>query len=51
MTAVYLGPELMFTWREKLSAEIGLDWPVSMDNTALQAVPDYRVRVALTWHF
>ena len=51
ITAVYLGPELMFTWGEKLSAELGLDWPMSLDNTALQIVPDYRVHAALTWHF
>jgi hypothetical protein len=51
LTAVYIGPELVFTWGEKLSADLGLDWPVSMDNTALQIVPDYRIRAALTWHF
>ena len=51
ITAVYLGPELVATWRRHLSAEMGVDLPVVMHNTALQAVPDYRVRGALTWHF
>jgi len=51
VTAVYLGPQITFTWSEKLSAEVGVDLPVSMDNTALQAVPDYRIRAGLTWHF
>lgn len=51
ITAVYLGPEIVLTWQEKLSAEFGVDLPVSIDNTALQAVPDWRVRGALTWHF
>ena len=51
ITAVYLGPEIVLTWQGKLSAEFGVDLPVSIDNTALQAVPDWRVRGALTWHF
>jgi hypothetical protein len=51
VTSVYLGPEIIATWKDKLSAELGLDLPVSIDNTALQLVPDYRVRAALTWHF
>jgi hypothetical protein len=51
ITAVYVGPEFSCSWRENLSAEIGVDIPVSIDNTALQAVPDYRVHAALSWHF
>jgi hypothetical protein len=51
ITAVYLGPEIVATWKDKLSAELGLDLPVLINNTALQLVPDYRVRAALTWHF
>ena len=51
LTAVYVGPQLSVTWMEKFSAEAGLDLPVSVRNTALQTVPDYRVRFALTWRF
>jgi hypothetical protein len=51
ITSVYIGPQLTATWGEKLSAELGVDIPVSIDNTALQAVPDYRIRAAFTWHF
>ena len=51
VTAVYMGPQLSFTWSSKLSAQLGADLPVSIDNTALQTVPDYRVRGGLTWHF
>src|SRR2546421_8492377 len=50
-TAVYLGPQITFTWSDKLSAEAGVDFPVTIRNTALQTVPDYRVRAGLTWHF
>jgi hypothetical protein len=34
-----------------LSAELGLDVPVLLENTALQMVPDYRVRAAITYRF
>ena len=51
LTAVYVGPQLRFTWSDKLSADLGVDLPVSINNTALQIVPDYRVRAGLTWHF
>jgi hypothetical protein len=51
ITAVYVGPEFYTSWRENLSAEIGVDIPVSIDNTALQAVPDYRIHAAFSWHF
>jgi hypothetical protein len=51
MTAVFLGPELSYTWQEHLSAELGAEFPLIQDNTALQLVPDYRVKAAVTWHF
>ena len=51
ITAVYFGPEINYTWSDKLSAELGVDLPVSTTNTALQLVPDWRVRAAVTWHF
>ncbi|MBU6399176.1 MAG: hypothetical protein KGS61_02565 [Verrucomicrobia bacterium] len=51
LTAVYLGPELTFTWRNKLSAQVGADLPLRVDNSAFQIVPSYRVRASLTWHF
>ena len=51
ITAVYLGPQINYTWSDKLSAEFGVGLPVSISNTALQLVPDWRVRAAVTWHF
>ncbi|HYV26078.1 MAG TPA: hypothetical protein VFA77_00975 [Candidatus Eisenbacteria bacterium] len=51
VTSVYLGPQIAFTWRSHLSALIGADLPVSIDNTALQTVPNYRIRAVFTWHF
>jgi len=51
MTAVYLGPQLGLTWSEHLSAYLGADLPVMLENTSLQTVPDFRVRAGVTWHF
>lgn len=51
MKAVYLGPELSVSWQGKLSAEMGVDFSVDIENTALQLVPDYRARAGVTWRF
>ena len=51
ITAVYLGPQLTFTWRRSLAMYLAVDLPVSIENTSLQTVPDYRIRAGLNWHF
>lgn len=51
MTSVFAGPELSYTWKERLSAELGAEFPLVNDNSALQLVPDYRIKAALTWRF
>jgi len=51
LTAVYLGPQLSFTWGGNLAAYLAADIPVSMQNTSLQTVPDYRIRGGFTWRF
>jgi hypothetical protein len=51
MKAVYLGPELSVSWQGKLSAEMGVDFSVDIENTALQLVPDYRAHAGVTWRF
>jgi hypothetical protein len=51
ITAVYLGPQINFTWSSKLSAQLSADLPVSIVTTGQQVVPNYRVRAAVTWRF
>lgn|ERR1051325_890655 len=51
VTSVFLGPQIDLTWSTRLSAQLGVDLPVSLENSGLQAVPDYRVHAALTWRF
>ncbi len=50
ITAVYFGPRIIGSVG-RVSGEIGVDLPVVLDNTALQAVPDYRLRAGITVHF
>ena len=51
VTALYAGPGVLFTWGSSLSADLTADLPVLQHNTALQIVPDYRLRGGLTWRF
>lgn len=48
ISAVYPGPQINYTWSDKLIAEQGLDLPVSIQSTALQMVPDWLVFAAVT---
>lgn len=50
-TTVYLGPKLSGTLHDRISAEVEVDLPIRRDNSALQIVPDYRVRLALAIQF
>jgi hypothetical protein len=50
ITSVFLGPRLIVS-HGKLSAELAAEFPVSIDNTALQAVPDYRLRGSFAIRF
>jgi hypothetical protein len=50
-TIVYLGPQISFTWSDKLAANVGADIPVSRANTGEQVLPDYRIHAAFTWKF
>ncbi|MHA3775687.1 hypothetical protein ACXR0O_29585 [Verrucomicrobiota bacterium sgz303538] len=51
MTTVFLGPGISASWRNRLSAQVTLGWPVLTDNSGLQLVPDYRVQASLAWQF
>ncbi len=50
-TIVYLGPQVNFTWGGSLSAQAGVDVPVSIFGTGVQVVPDYRIHMAVTFRF
>jgi hypothetical protein len=50
ITSVFLGPRVIASIG-RISGEIGVDIPVRIDNTALQTVPDYRVRAGFAFRF
>lgn len=50
-TGVYLGPQINFTWRDQLVAQLGADIPVSIETDAVQIVPTYRIHASATWRF
>ena len=50
ITSVFVGPRIVASLG-KISAEIAADLPVSIDNTALQVVPDYRIRGGIAIRF
>jgi hypothetical protein len=50
ITSVFAGP-LLRASLGKISAEVAVEIPLSMDNTALQAVPDYRISAAFALRF
>jgi hypothetical protein len=50
VTSVFVGPRVVLS-RGRWSAEIAAELPVLIDNTALQAVPDYRLRGGFSFHF
>jgi len=50
ITSVFVGPRVVAS-RGRWSAEFDVDLPVSIDNTALQVVPDYRLLGGVSFHF
>jgi hypothetical protein len=50
ITSVFIGPRIVAS-RGRWSAELAVDLPVSIDNTALQVVPDYRLHGGISVQF
>ena len=50
ITSVFAGPRVLFSLG-KVSAEVAAEFPLTIDNTALQAVPDYRLSAAIAFRF
>jgi len=51
LTAWYLGPQLGFTWGDRLSIQAGADLPLRVSNNGFQNVPDYRFHGGFTLRF
>jgi hypothetical protein len=50
ITSVFVGPRIVAS-RGHWSAEVDVDLPVLINNTALQVVPDYRIRGGISFYF
>jgi hypothetical protein len=50
ITSVFAGPRVLFSFG-KVSAELAAEFPLSVDSTALQVVPDYRLSAAIAIRF
>lgn len=50
-SAWYLGPLVTYAWNGRLSANAGIDIPLSISNNGFQNVPDYRLHGGLSWRF
>jgi hypothetical protein len=50
VTSVFLGPRVVASYG-RWSGEVAAEFPISIDNTALQVVPDYRLRGGISFHF
>jgi hypothetical protein len=50
-TIVTVGPQVNFSWRNKLNVQLAADLPVSRANSGDQVMPDYRIRTAVSWKF
>ena len=48
--SVFLGPRVVASLG-KISGEVAAEFPVSIENTALQVVPDYRLRASIALRF
>jgi hypothetical protein len=50
VTSVFIGPRIIAS-HDQLSGELAAEFPVLLNTTALQVVPDYRLRasVAVSW--
>lgn len=51
ITSLYAGPAIHFTWGTSLSFDLAADLPAIQNNTALQIVPDFRLRGGVVWRF
>lgn len=50
ITSVSVGPRVVASFR-RFNGELGVELPVSIDNSALQVVPDYRIRASVSVRF
>lgn len=51
ITAWYVGPKLAATFGDRLAMEVRGEIPVTIGNSGLSIVPDYRIKAGIVYHF
>jgi len=51
ITALYVGPAVKATWKSNLGFEFGADIPTIQNNSSVQIVPNFRLRLGGVWRF
>jgi hypothetical protein len=51
LRALFLGPDITATLGDHLGAELGVDFPLDINNTGFQAVADWKLRAAVSYRF
>lgn len=51
LTSLFVGPEMIVRVSDTLSADLGIDFPVNIDNSGTQAVANYRLRAGVVYRF
>jgi len=49
ITSLYLEPTAIVGLKQIGTLEAGVGFPLLIDNSGLQTVPKYRLRIAMTW--
>jgi hypothetical protein len=50
-TVVYVGPKVIATWRERVSVDAGIGFPIVRENSGVASVPDLRFQAAVNIRF
>jgi hypothetical protein len=45
ITALYLGPRVLASFRDSFHGDVGVEWPLVQNVTSVQIVPDWRLRL------
>lgn len=51
LTSLFIGPEIIASLDDSLSADVRLELPVDIDNSGTQAVANYRLRAGVVYRF
>lgn len=48
---IYVGPRVIGTWRDRLTVDVGVEFPVMRENSGTTVAPDFRIRAGVGLQF